>query len=114
MTLDDALDLREGDYVVAHHAKTPEIAKALPVEFQPIRVTAIWVNKARTIVRVRLAAVDPNAWLDVTNYELPPKGKIWDRAYRDWCTKAEFRERHSPDLARRSRVRVVAEETGDA
>ncbi|HKW14689.1 MAG TPA: hypothetical protein VJS69_09405 [Candidatus Krumholzibacteria bacterium] len=86
MTLDEALGLAEGDYVINRHT---------PVPYRPIRITAIWVNSKRTIVSLRLASIDPRAWLDARGYDLPPAGKIWDPGFRDWVTREVFAKRRA-------------------
>lgn len=78
MTLEEALALKKGDKVTTPHSK---------VRHQPLRVTAVWVNDARTIVMIRIAAVDSSAWLHATGYELPPAGHEWDRSEFRWVTK---------------------------
>ena len=92
MTLDEALTLRQGDYVVH---------KATAIAFKPIRVTDVWQNSKKTIVQVRLASVDPTAWLDATGYNLPPVGKMWDEVHCDWVTKAQYRERRKTHVSGR-------------
>src|SRR5215813_12848549 len=100
MTLDEALACRVGDHV---------LHKATLIRDQPIRITAMWVNDKKTIVRVRLAAIDPSQWLDLTGYTLPPAGKMWDRAFQDWVTRAEYKKRHAPDPQRWSRPHAMVE-----
>lgn len=76
MTLDEALRLREGDYVMH---------KASAVPYKPIRVTEIWVNSKRSIVMIRAAAIKSSLqWLDALGYEPPPAGKRWDDKAKEW------------------------------
>lgn len=91
MTLDQALALRVGDYVL--HSQDVRFNENGDSARRPIRVTAIWVNEKRTIVRVRLGTVAAILWLDAEAYDLPPVGQVFDRTSNEWITPAELKTR---------------------
>jgi len=110
MTLEDALGLRVGDYVVSGLTAKP---------WRPCRVAAVWVNaigeRVRSfprggditgaIVRVRLPSIEASAWLDPVGFELPSvrfRGQKWCRQCGVWETKADKRERHGNDRSFRA------------
>lgn len=91
MLLNEALALQEGD-TVCHSARLDYRPDGAPVK-TPMRVTKVWVNQKRTIVLLRIASVDSNAWLDALGYELPPDGMAYDRQEREWIAPAELKRR---------------------
>lgn len=102
MTLEEALSLQKGDYVT--HRTHVDFRGRENVR-KPLRVTAVWVNKAQTVVQVRLHAVGGQQWLDATAYDLPPEGQVFDRQGIEWVTPAELERRQK---ARREGQRVSA------
>lgn len=98
MTLDEALGLRQGQHVI-HRATAPPL--------RPCRITELWINSKRTLVRVRLASVDPSAWLDACSYELPPAKQLWDERFLDWVSREEFRKRRAVGITHPHRVITV-------
>lgn len=90
MTLDEALELKKGDYVT--HRTYVDFRGATPVR-KPLRVTAVWTNPARTIVQVRLNAVGREQWLNALEYDLPPQGQVFDRQGIEWVSHAELERR---------------------
>src|SRR5215467_2528068 len=86
--LESARQLRRGDVVLHRHS-----ARA----WWPIRVSAVWMNADRSIVRVRLPSIGGSMWLDACDYELPSEakpGQRWCRSCHVWETAAERRNRH--------------------
>lgn len=79
MTLEEALALQKGDYVVTPRTRIPR---------EPVRVTDVWVNDSRTIVMFRAARIDASAWIHATGFELPPKGQVWNKELLRWVPKA--------------------------
>lgn len=95
MTINEALALREGDHVThpTHTLFIPDTGGGPTRIPLPLRVTKVWQNERRTIVRIRINSVGQDQWLDATSYDLPPAGKEWDRVGREWLTPAELRQR---------------------
>lgn len=74
----------------------------------PLRVTKTWQNDGRTIVRIRIASIGGDQWLDATSYELPPAGMLWDRIDQEWLTPAELRKRKLERAGKAPTVRATA------
>lgn len=85
MTLEEALGLAKGDVVVTKYT--------LP-SYEPVPVTAVWINDRRDIVLLRLHKIIKDAWLDALGYELPPAGKIWCHLHHRWEWSADHRRDH--------------------
>ena len=83
MTLEEALQVTEGSYVTS------------PVMYQrrPLRITKVWFNDKLTIALCRIAQIGGDQWLDLTGYDLPPKGMTWDKVMEEWVTHAEMKRR---------------------
>lgn len=91
MTVEDALTLRVGDHVL-HKAALSYTKAGFPAK-RPVRITEVYVNVKRTIVSIRLASVNPGAWLHATEFELPPDGFRWDYNGKEWLTIEEYKRR---------------------
>lgn len=95
MTLDDALSIRRGDILVS---------KLTPVPYKPVRVTHVWTNDDKTIVRVRLAGLNNNdTWVDPTGLDFKPDDAIWCTQCHEWENKAAAATRHPRDTVRQTR-----------
>ena len=103
MTLEEALNLRDGDTVT--HRTHVDWRGATPVQI-PLRVTKVWTNTTKTVVQLRINKVGGDQWLDALAYDLPPKGKVYDRIGLEWITPAE--------LEARQKARQNARPTGNA
>lgn len=94
MTIEEALALREGDYVVT---------KLSAPAYRPLRVTAKWANEKQTIVLVRINSIAGQDWLDATGYDLPPAGMKWSLFDRRWMTPEEYREKYPEAVTSRGK-----------
>lgn len=79
MTLDEALTLREGQYIASPHDNPA---------FRVRRVTETWQNADATICRVKLASYSQQDWVDPTGFvkcpefRVPPSGETKGTRYR--------------------------------
>jgi hypothetical protein len=74
MTIAQALNVRDGATVISKYTSPP---------LKPLRVTRVWANDAKTIVRFRIAKLG-DAWVDSEGFEVAPKGKKWAPFKQEW------------------------------
>lgn len=85
MTLEAALAMHKGATVTSKFTSPP---------LRPLRVTEVWVNARRTIVRFRVFALrgtrfdEAGPWLDSSGVELAPKDHEWSTLANRWEPRA--------------------------
>lgn len=75
MTHEEALTVREGDYICSVHDRKPNSRR---------RVTKYWQNGEKTQVRVRIASYTGQDWISLAMWERYPHGKVWNLKTWTW------------------------------
>lgn len=95
MTHDEALGVREGDYITSKYTAPP---------LMPLRVRQVYQSPNGGIIRFRVGGLPASMqWLSYEAVNLPPVDHVWDSRNREWITTHEWKQRYphtKPTLAR--------------